>query len=368
MFTTCLHCTGSLDRNSAFEQFPVGSRFAFDARRGRLWVICRRCARWNLSPLEERWEAVEAMERRFRDTRLRVSTDQIGMARLPEGVDLIRIGEPLRPEMAAWRYGDTFGRRRKWAIAGSVAAAAGVAAVVSGAVVAGATMVALVPAVQLVVIGSTVLQIGVAQRPLAHPDGSRFMPIGALRLIPSDTEAGWAVVTGYAAKYTHADPKLFDRNWWHMARQQQGKNEIGSLRLEGDDALPILRRALPKVNRAGARAQAVSDGVRLIEEIGGPAHVARWTAQQSRAWFNKASWGDLGDFATFPAPARLAFEMALNEDTERRALEGELALLTDAWREAETIAGIADRLLIPNAIEEKLEQARTSEPPAKSNS
>ena len=91
----------------------MGSRLAFDAARGRLWVVCRGCDRWNLSPLEERWEAIEAMERRFRDSRLRVSTDNVGLARLKESVDLIRIGEPQRPEMAAWRYGDQFGRRRK---------------------------------------------------------------------------------------------------------------------------------------------------------------------------------------------------------------------------------------------------------------
>jgi hypothetical protein len=39
--------------------------------------------------------------------------------------------------------------------------------------------------------------------------------------------------------------------------------------------------------------------------------------------------------------------MAANEDVERRALEGELAELEAAWREAEEIAAIADRL--PNA-------------------
>jgi hypothetical protein len=36
--------------------------------------------------------------------------------------------------------------------------------------------------------------------------------------------------------------------------------------------------------------------------------------------------------------------MALHEESERRALEGELTLLESAWREAEEIAGIADRL------------------------
>lgn len=40
----------------------------------------------------------------------------------------------------------------------------------------------------------------------------------------------------------------------------------------------------------------------------------------------------------------LALEMALNEDTERRALENELAELRTAWREAEEIAQIADAL------------------------
>jgi hypothetical protein len=36
--------------------------------------------------------------------------------------------------------------------------------------------------------------------------------------------------------------------------------------------------------------------------------------------------------------------MALNEESERRALEGELATLEAAWREAEEIAAIADAL------------------------
>lgn len=101
MFTRCIHCTADLGRNEAFDVFPVGTRLAFDAAKGRLWVVCRACDRWNLSPLAERWEAVEAMERRFRDSRLRVSTDHVGLARFEEGVDLIRIGEPQRPEMAA---------------------------------------------------------------------------------------------------------------------------------------------------------------------------------------------------------------------------------------------------------------------------
>ena len=45
-----------------------------------------------------------------------------------------------------------------------------------------------------------------------------------------------------------------------------------------------------------------------------------------------------------PLPVALALEMALHEETERRAMEGELAMLEALWREAEAIAEIADRL------------------------
>ena len=65
-----------------------------------------------------------------------------GLARHPEGLELVRIGEPMRPEFAAWRYGDQFGRRRRNAVligTGVAAAAlgltAGMAALGAGAAV-----------------------------------------------------------------------------------------------------------------------------------------------------------------------------------------------------------------------------------------
>src|SRR5690242_16325906 len=116
MFPSCLFCHASLGTNAMVEHFPVGRRLAFDGDKGRLWVVCTKCGQWNLSPLEERWEAIEECERFFRGTRLRVSTDNIGLARLADGLTLVRIGRPQRPEMAAWRYGDQFGRRRRRAI------------------------------------------------------------------------------------------------------------------------------------------------------------------------------------------------------------------------------------------------------------
>jgi hypothetical protein len=101
MYATCLFCHRPLGRNEALEHFPVGRRLAYDAERGRLWIVCRHCARWNLSPLEARWEAIEEAERLYRGTRLRAATDQVGLARVADGTELVRIGRPLRPEFAA---------------------------------------------------------------------------------------------------------------------------------------------------------------------------------------------------------------------------------------------------------------------------
>lgn len=128
MYTTCVFCNSALGANKVVEHFPVGRRLAFDAAKGRLWVVCRRCERWNLTPLEERWEAIEECEREFAGTKLRVATDNVGLARLVEGLELVRIGAPQRQELAAWRCGDQFGRRgrRMLALATAGVAAAGI--------------------------------------------------------------------------------------------------------------------------------------------------------------------------------------------------------------------------------------------------
>ena len=62
-----------------------------------------------------------------------------------------------------------------------------------------------------------------------------------------------------------------------------------------------------------------------------------------------------------PKPTKLALEMALHEEQERRALHGELKALEARWREAEEIAGISDSLLLPEGTDEKLEAWRREE-------
>src|SRR6266567_835390 len=143
MYSTCLFCSAALGTNESVEHFPVGRRLAFDSSNGRLWVVCVACGRWNLTPLEERWDAIDECEGLFRGTYVRVSTPNVGLARVTSGLELVRIGAPLRPEFAAWRYGRHFATRRRRSVA---IAGAGVAAGAIGAVLVGP---ALLPALKL---------------------------------------------------------------------------------------------------------------------------------------------------------------------------------------------------------------------------
>ncbi|MBK6495768.1 MAG: hypothetical protein IPG05_11835 [Gemmatimonadetes bacterium] len=80
--------------------------------------------------VRERLESIDACERLFRDTPTRYSTDNIGLARAKDGLELVRIGQAQRPEFAGWRYGEQYRRRRRNAfLLGAAGVAAGMGAI-----------------------------------------------------------------------------------------------------------------------------------------------------------------------------------------------------------------------------------------------
>ena len=372
MYSTCLFCNKPLGTNETFETFPVGKRLAFDAAKGRLWVVCPACERWNLTPLEDRWEAIEAAEKLFRDARKRVSTDNIGLAKLRDGTTLVRIGAPLRPEFAAWRYGDQFGRRRRrqMLIAGAGMGALG--ALVIGGATAG------------VGIGSFAWMIARAGGTIVR--GRRDTVVAKIRTPAGETLRvqrrhllETSIMPGRDAPFA-VDLKY----------------DGGASHFEGADAMRIASIVVPAANRFGGSKETVARAVGSIEESGGTegfleriskvAAVTTRAAEPRRGGF----WGGgsavmIGGINGFPIAAdigmrrrrggwqnrdwstglfgldpvnRLALEMALHEDAERAALEGELGELERAWREAEEIAGIADDLLVPEGITGALDKLR----------
>src|SRR5947208_5405743 len=63
MYRTCGFCNGKLGGDGGPSGLGVGRRLAFDEWKGRLWVICPKCSRWNLAPLDDRLEQIEALAR-----------------------------------------------------------------------------------------------------------------------------------------------------------------------------------------------------------------------------------------------------------------------------------------------------------------
>ena len=337
MYSTCIFCQQALGRNEAIEHFPVGRRLAFDEAKGRLWVVCRKCERWNLTPLEERWEAIEECQRAFASTRMRVSTDHIGLARLKEGLELVRIGEPKRPEMAAWRYGDQFGRRRRRRF---VMVGGGAAVLVGGVILAGPVFGligggAFQPVYQLLLAGRDIYRSR-TRLPIGLDDGTIVqVPLARLAKVTMTAE-GDDVVLGF----TSAVP------WWHY---DDGKWEH---ELRGDAAIRAAGVLLPQMNLAGGSKSDVSRAVDLLERVeGDPARVFLHAAKTGdRALERLLTNGKTQQLRLLPTSIRLALEMAAHEDSERRALEGDLHELETAWKDAEEIAGIADDMFLPDSV------------------
>ena len=354
MYSTCLFCHNDLGTNEVVEHFPIGRRLAFDGEKGRLWVVCRSCERWNLTPIEERWEAIEECERLFRNTKLRMSTEHIGLARASEGLELVRVGDPQRPEMAAWRYGDQFGKRRRRYY---MIAAGGIVA--AGALASGYAALGLFAGG-----GTTLLNLGA--QGFYHARNRRVVarvptPDGIVNVtraqIPRAKILGVGQ-SGWKLSIEHAGPPAVkgEIKLWERLPESLGgpKYEVGEVDLEPRDALPVLAVLLPVVNGRGGSKQHVQSAVQLIEESADTSKLLATAASIEKKRWNVSAWHGLpqGSLSTIPLEARLALEMLTHEDDERRALGGELALLEERWKEAEEIANVSDNIFLPVSVTE----------------
>lgn len=338
MYSTCLFCHRDLGRNDVVESLGIGRRIAFDAAKGRLWVVCTDCGRWNLTPFEERWEALEDCERLFRSTRLRVATDNIGLAQPSWGFELVRIGAALRPEVAAWRYGSKL-LTRATSLAGY--------------------------AKNLGVNRKTVMRLRTLPRrhevlARVEHDGTRvtvrYAHLPDAQLLRPDRDETWrlqvrhdrgvSMLEGIAAMKAArvlltalndgrapedlvraAVAKLDD-----AGNAQSYFGRVGALAISSSwGRLPVIRAKMAEVQAADARSLAERLIVRLT----------------TRSFWSRGGTGseERTPLHWIPEVDRLALEMAANEDAERQALAGELAQLEEAWREADEVAAIADHLL-----------------------
>jgi hypothetical protein len=372
MYSTCLFCNGPLGANEQIAAFPVGRRLAYDPARGRLWVICDRCGRWNLSPLDERWEAIDECERLFRGTFLRYSTDNIGLARIEEGLELVRIGPALLPEIASWRYGariqryasETNGAGRAVAL---VRRGAGlhrwVARRAASALAGYATSVGLSDEAMLRLRtfrrGDAVLARTIDEQ--GTPIVIRYAHLGAAELIRPERDKPWRLVVRHDAGVARLAEEVGLRTAGKMlaslnfgvASNAEVQHAIAKLDEAGDREGYFTRVAsLAMRTQWGRVPDAPDEG--LIEPAG-----SSFAERIALQLANRSFWGRGGtgsDETTplfrLPSVDRLALEMASNEDIERRALQGELEALAAAWKEAEEIANISDELFADEVFEE----------------
>jgi hypothetical protein len=322
LYTRCLVCATPFEPNDQLEYLPHGKRVAFDPGRGRLWTICRACRRWSLSPIEERWEALEELDKLTTDkARLLSQTDNIALFKAGP-LEVVKVGRAQLPEEAWWRYGrELTARKRKWdklGFAGTLAA---------GAVVAGGWATG----------GMTLLGVWLI---MGHGsdtvrDGARWVRFGtsAWRGEQKCERCGHPVRA--IAFRDRAALGIFPTD-------EPGKVELvarcpgcgqyreGGLHLRGHEAERTLKRVLAYHHFAGASERRVVAATRLIQEAGSPQDLARIVVRDGRR---------LGDLQR---TGGIALEIAANEASEQRLLELELADLEAHWRREEELAAIID--------------------------
>ncbi|MYH50657.1 MAG: hypothetical protein F4151_14320 [Gammaproteobacteria bacterium] len=198
-------------------------------------------------------------------------------------------------------------------------------------------------------VGSLGFGLAIATLPIAFPTGlamagswawiawSRLRPLAKVRVGGGGSDGGPVIPE---------DVAVFRLGALRSMRLLPDEDELGFLvevkkgirkaAFRGEDARRVAAALVPRLNREGGSRRSVQRAVKEIEAAGHPNRFL--TEVASRA---SSSLGRM------PVPVRLALEMSLHEEQERRSIEGELWILERAWREAEEIAAIADSLLLP---------------------
>lgn len=364
MYSTCLFCNISLGTNESIEHFPVGRRLAYDEAKGRLWVVCKSCERWNLSPIETRWEAIEEAERAFRGTKLRVSTDNIALAQLKDGTELVRIGKPPRIEFAAWRYGDQFGRRWRKYAAGTVAATLGPYGQATTQLLNVANAIVLRGEGGMGLTSTMLVAVGVAAAGFVASTSRRRKDARPVTVVQNDAGDSLRVSRASMDQSILVKPKWgpeFELALTHFADEDSSKSTLRpnwadknpaaptrTCIVHGNAAMRALSVMLPHVNRLGGLPGTVRSAVNVIAESNHVSDILHKARPQSYALKLYGANPNHVAMAQIPATLRLAAEMTLHESEEHRAMEGELHELERRWKDADAIAKISDDMFLPN--------------------
>ena len=327
MYTRCLVCASPFEANDQLEHLPQGQRVAFDPGRGRLWTVCRTCRRWSLAPIEDRWEALEELDKLATDKAILLSqTDNIALLKVGP-LEIVRVGKAQLTEEAWWRYGrELTQRKQKWDKLGLAGAVAAGAVVVGGWATGGMTMLG---AWLILGHGGDTLR-----------DGARWLRFGsaAWRGDERCEKCGHRVTSvPYRDRAALGIFPTADAGKVEVVARcpKCGAYREGGLHLHGPSAERTLKRVLAYHHFAGASERRVVAAARLIQEAGSPSDLTRIVIRDGKR---------LGDLQR---TGGIALEIAANEAAEQHLLELELAELEAHWRREEELASIVDGELTP---------------------
>ncbi|HTT69473.1 MAG TPA: hypothetical protein VMF70_15720 [Gemmatimonadales bacterium] len=328
MYQTCAFCSGALGGDGGPTGLGVGRRFAYDGWKSRAWVICQRCARWNLTTVHDRLDTVAALERMAAGGRVAATTDQVALVR-SGAYDVVRVGKPPRVEMAGWRYGERLKARERERLKVVLPVTlAFVGVTIATNVATGGSMGWIM--MQYPRIGDA-LYTGLVGRRKVGIEPPVCGHCGAVMVLRARH-----VQHARLSRTVHQDLALLLR----CPRCES----VGAM-LEGGDAERALRHGLTYVNLKKGRKvkRKAEEAASVVERAGGPQElIATATRAEIAVSSLKGAQG-------------LALEMAVDEQAEVRELERE-------WRRADEIAEIADNLLVPPTIEQELKQLKARQP------
>jgi hypothetical protein len=326
LFKSCIVCNQPFAANEELEHFSSAARIAFDPDRGRLWAICGSCKRWSLAPIEERWEALEELEKAVTDRgRMLSQTDNVALLRVGR-LEVVRVGRADLTEEAWWRYGRELVERKakynKLTFMGTIAAGAAIA----GGWASGG-------------IGWLGAWFLWENAPRRVADAARWLRFGSAAWRGRDQ----CESCGHDFRTLH----FRDRSQFILTPGEErsmgivvrcpicGEYRGGGLHLSGTEGEHVVRRVLAYHHYEGASERRVKSATRLIQEAGTPQDLTRIVIRDGRY---------LGELKR---TGRFALEIAANEAVEQRLLQLELAELEAVWRREEELAAIVDGELTP---------------------
>jgi hypothetical protein len=320
MYGRCLYC----DQTLSSRDDPTSTRdavyLAFDPARARLWSVCDRCHGWNLWWRDERWNALNALERLAHDeARVLYETDHISLLEAGDR-RLVRVGRAPRREEAWWRYGRRLRRRHDrfrsplrrigvatYSVLSQVGAPLGLGGLTGDF---RDTRSRYADVLRWRRFGRTVWA---GRAPCANCNSVLirlfFFRVPDLILMPAKGGA-----TSIGMPCTRCDP-------WTMEK---------TFRFDTAASEPVLRRVLAWQNIGGATRTELDRAIRLIE-----------TASSADGFVNRLA-AERRPLRTLGRIQRLALEIAINEGAERRRLAPEAEALDAGWRRAEELAEIID--------------------------